>query len=266
MARKTYHRVQKPETPQKYHWGQLTLYIPRGQEAVLYETYLGGEYDSLKIRPSDVVLDAGAYVGDFTVKAAKKAREVIAVEPIPRNFELLKKNVEANSLKNVTIVNKALWKEAGMLKLADEGGESHTASEGVVVEAVTVDDMLAELGRSVSVVKMDIEGAEKYALKGKYINDVREIAMELHDENVKEIPPYLEQLGFKLDYFGISQLAIRTAKNALLHMPSLLDAEIKSSWFASRNALRLIKQHKKLMILSPHSQIRLVYARKCALG
>ncbi|MFQ1020785.1 FkbM family methyltransferase [Tardisphaera saccharovorans] len=256
--------MQKPETPQKYHWGQLTLYIPRGGELMLYERYLAGEYDSLKIRPSDVVLDAGAYVGDFTVKAAKKAREVIAVEPIPRNFELLKKNVEANGLKNVTLVNKALWKEPGMLKLADEGFASHIASEGVVVEAVTVDDMLAELGRSVSVVKMDIEGAEKYALKGKYINHVREIAMELHGENAKEIPPYLEQLGFKVEYFGNNQLAMRTAKNALLHMPSLLDAETKSSWFALRNALRFISLHGKLLIFSPDSPLRVVYARKRA--
>jgi len=35
------------------------------------------------VRPKDVVVDVGAYVGDFTVRAAARAKLVIAVEPNP---------------------------------------------------------------------------------------------------------------------------------------------------------------------------------------
>ncbi|WOE50953.1 hypothetical protein [Sulfuracidifex metallicus] len=38
----------------------------------------------------------------------RKAKEVVAVEPLPWAFKLLKENVEINNLKNVVLVNKAL--------------------------------------------------------------------------------------------------------------------------------------------------------------
>ncbi|WP_449462595.1 FkbM family methyltransferase [Tardisphaera miroshnichenkoae] len=253
--------MQKPKTLE-YKWGGTKLWIPKGSEAVLYETYLIGEYDSLTIGRSDVVLDAGAYVGDFAVKAARKAKEVIAVEPMPSSFELLRKNVEANSLKNVVLVNKALWKEARKLRLTGEGGGAHEGSEGISVDAITVDDLMDELGMRASVVKMDVEGAERYALRGEYLKDVREIPAELHGENVREIPPYLEHMGFEVREMGIGRSAVRAAKNALLHVPSLLDAERKSSGFALKNALRLALERKNMEVFSRGSDLKLVYARK----
>jgi len=42
---------------------------------------------------TDVVLDAWAFVGDYTVRAARKAKEVVAVEPLPWAFKILKENV-----------------------------------------------------------------------------------------------------------------------------------------------------------------------------
>ena len=56
--------------------------------------------------PNDVVIDAGAYVGDFTVKAAERARLVIAVEPDPGSVEPLRRNVRG--LGNVVVVEAAL--------------------------------------------------------------------------------------------------------------------------------------------------------------
>lgn len=47
-----------------------------------------------KIKPGDVIIDAGAHHGAFTIYAAKKAGEsglVIAIEPEEHNFRLLQK-------------------------------------------------------------------------------------------------------------------------------------------------------------------------------
>jgi FkbM family methyltransferase len=55
---------------------------------------------------NDVVVDAGAYVGDFALKAARRARLVIAIEPNPRSAALLREN--ARGLGNVVVVEAAL--------------------------------------------------------------------------------------------------------------------------------------------------------------
>lgn len=64
---------------------------------------------------------AGAFVDDFTVKVARKAREVIAVEPLPWAFQILNVNVEENQLKNVVLVNKAIYDvDDEVVKISDE--------------------------------------------------------------------------------------------------------------------------------------------------
>ena len=82
----------------------------------------------------------------------------MAVEPLPWAFEVLKRNVELNNLKNVMLVNKALYSVDSLkVRIKDSGVASSISSKGEVeVETVTIDS----LGRF-SLVKMDIEGAEE---------------------------------------------------------------------------------------------------------
>lgn len=70
------------------------------------------------VQTGDVVIDIGAHVGMFTLKAAKKVGDsglVVAIEPEERNLRLLKKNVK--SLKNVKIVPKAVGAFNGVAEL-----------------------------------------------------------------------------------------------------------------------------------------------------
>ena len=48
-----------------------------------------GYFASDNINNSDVIVDAGAYPGDFSIMAAKKYRSkrIIALEPNPQNME-----------------------------------------------------------------------------------------------------------------------------------------------------------------------------------
>ena len=80
-----------------------------------YETYVADQHYFLDAGPNDVVVDAGAYVGDFTAKAAERARLVIAVEPDPRSIELLRRDVRG--LRNVVVVEVALGERPGLAVL-----------------------------------------------------------------------------------------------------------------------------------------------------
>jgi len=67
----------------EFRWGRIPLEVPEDGFFVPYATFMADEYYFLDVRPKDVVVDVGAYVGDFTVKAAERAKLVIAVEPDP---------------------------------------------------------------------------------------------------------------------------------------------------------------------------------------
>jgi hypothetical protein len=67
-----------------------------------------------RLREGDVVIDVGAHVGMFTVKAAMSVGErgkVVAIEPVEENVRLLRKNVELHELDNVVIIGKACGRE-----------------------------------------------------------------------------------------------------------------------------------------------------------
>ena len=75
--------------------------------------------EELKIKEG-VFIDIGANGGMHTIPAALSVGqngEVIAIEPEPKNFSILKENVELNKLKNVTCINTACFKEEKILKL-----------------------------------------------------------------------------------------------------------------------------------------------------
>ena len=63
------------------------------------------------------VVDAGAHVGFFSLVASRFAREVIAIEPHPINYELLKLNLVNNKVHNVLTINKALWHETSKIEI-----------------------------------------------------------------------------------------------------------------------------------------------------
>lgn len=216
--------------PVIFTYGSLRLEVPEAYSYVYYATFLAGVYDFLKVKKDDVVLDAGAFIGDFTVKIAKRAKEVIAVEPLPWAFEILKRNVETNNLKNVVLINKALYSVDGVkVKLKDEGVGSSISGEGEFeVETVTVDS----LGRF-SIVKMDIEGAEEELIRddSDWLNHVRAMAIEVHGEkNLANVPKVLVKKGFTVREMSRTDLIKNALRNILPHSLDFLRAKIKTKY------------------------------------
>ena len=54
-------------------------------------------------RECDVFLDVGAHIGIYTIRLAQRVLKVIALEPEPRNYNFLLKNIAINGVKNKVI-------------------------------------------------------------------------------------------------------------------------------------------------------------------
>lgn len=125
-----------------------------------------------QLRPGDVVVDAGAYPGDYTLFAARQVGpegRVIALEPDPENRELLQRHVTRSGFENIEIIPCGLWNSETSLSL-DAHGVASTLTDTDSPSPVPVrplDDIVKEgnLGK-IDVLKMDIEGAELQALEG----------------------------------------------------------------------------------------------------
>lgn len=136
-------------------------------------------YEYLRqICPGDVVVDAGAFTGDFTVWASRKAGpsgRVLAFEPDPRNLMRLQANLRGE-IDNVAIIEKGLWSSEGEISFRSgtQGFTSGAASlsplspgQDLVVQVTRLDMELQRCGVDrINFLKMDIEGAELEALEG----------------------------------------------------------------------------------------------------
>jgi FkbM family methyltransferase len=208
----------------------LNFVVPK--ETGCFWAYYGicfvGEYDQLlsHIRSSDVVVDAGANIGIFTLLAAKKAKLVIAVEPEPENFEYLRRNVRLNRAKNVILINKALSNYVGNGFICGRGPSAALSYEGTSIKVTTVDEMIKELGLdSFDVLKMDIEGEELKALNGYFLKNVRELMVECHHWASHVIRGRLEEEGFTVSEWSFSPFKV--LKRILTNLRSFVNAELK---------------------------------------
>jgi len=172
----------------------------------------------------DIFFDIGAHIGYNTILASRLVGEqgrVFAFEPFPENFQLLKKNVAANSCRNVSILEMAISDQNGTAKLfLDKESIRHSLygkssdSDHIEVETTTLDDFLKKNGMPrVDVIKMDIEGGEMRALRGMAnmlrCNRKLKIFTEFypHDLKLAGVKPndYLKELrSFGLEIYNIN--------------------------------------------------------------
>ena len=140
----------------------LEKYEPYETQLILRQTRLG-----------DVVIDVGANIGYYTILLADKVGKtgkVYAFEPDKLNFEILKKNIEANNLKNVEIINAAVGSNAGKLKLhksKENLGDHKLYGEDKEIEEVKIiklDDYFKNI--KIDLMKIDTQGWEPEVIEG----------------------------------------------------------------------------------------------------
>ena len=136
------------------------------------------------VKPGMTVLDIGANTGYMTILLADVVGahgQVHSFEPMPANYELLRKNVDANGLNQVHLHNFALSDRKGEATLhidpGNDGGNTigNVVGEGwsghsvITVATEALDDFLGRAGiDKVDFIKIDVEGAESLVFSGAH--------------------------------------------------------------------------------------------------
>lgn len=157
------------------------------------------------------ILDAGSNVGLFSLVASKFAKKIIAVEPHPKNYELLQTNINNNNVKNIKTLNTALWHKKCKIKLYEK---MHSGSHSIFpspdsryyeVSTTTINEIINRFG-DIDLLKMDIEGSEFEIFKKMnktVLKHISYIVAEVHSYggDVGQIIKFLENNGFETQTF-----------------------------------------------------------------
>jgi FkbM family methyltransferase len=178
------------------------------------------------------IIDAGANIGSATVylKSVFPQAHIVSIEPESGNFSVLQKNIAVNKFRDVTPLKAGLWNRKCQLQVREgfRGGVEKELSFYVEeVEGPAGDDTL--LGVSVTsvmeefhfprvdVLKIDIEGAERYIFDSleateETLKNVKILAIEVHEEVMDKwlLVDRLERLGFRQISFGEILYAYRS--------------------------------------------------------
>ena len=159
----------------------------RLRDWIQQQIYFFGFYDERGIlfikshlKSGDTFIDIGGNIGAYTLIAAKivaKKGSVIAFEPVSRVRNRLMENVQLNNFQQVLIEPLAVFDSNTELELHISNEENfgmssihaHDENSGITekVKAIRLDDYLLNNEiRQVDLIKIDIEGAELFALKG----------------------------------------------------------------------------------------------------
>ena len=119
------------------------------------------------------IIDCGANIGMSVLyfKFIFPNCSIIAFEPNPRAFYLLKKNIEQNNLKNIVIYNLALSDVKGEINFFtgtdDQILLASTIKERGGIHQIKIETELLStfLTESIDLIKMDIEGSETKVIK-----------------------------------------------------------------------------------------------------
>lgn len=198
---------------------------------VFLSIFYSDAYGKLRLTKDDVVLDAGANIGLFTILVYDRVKEVVAIEPEPNNFEMLKLNIIKNNCKNVILVNKAISDKKGYVSFSHTGGTARADDSGLEIETGSLDEILLNLKVNPTIIKMDIEGFEGKALKNfTGFNSVKEIIMEVHSKELqKEVVQILTNNNFQYEILHNSFI-LKTFFNSIKHPFPLLRVEMSENF------------------------------------
>ncbi|MBM4166174.1 MAG: FkbM family methyltransferase [Ignavibacteria bacterium] len=189
----------------------IKLFVDPEDEAIgklflVHTRYEPTETDLIKsiLKSRMTLVDIGANIGYYSILASKCVGEkgkVFCFEPAPSNFSFLQRNIVANNARNITAVQKAVSDKKGTLELfMDEhlsGGHqifnSGLKSKSVQVETISIDEFFQNQNTKIDLLKIDIEGAEMYALKGMKQTFAANPQLKLVTEFY---PTMIEQCGF----------------------------------------------------------------------
>ncbi|MFV1882979.1 MAG: FkbM family methyltransferase [Balneola sp.] len=174
--------------------------------------YFTGHYEKAEIlflknnlNVGDVFIDVGANIGLHTLSASKFVEQkgkVFSFEPFKKNYDLLKENISLNNLSNISAYKKALSNKSGSLEIFFDSSKNNTGTVSLFndvstysekVESITLDSFVEKENiKEISLIKIDVEGAEYLALLGmkKVLQKFHPILLIEIDEKILKRTPH----------------------------------------------------------------------------
>jgi FkbM family methyltransferase len=173
------------------------LRVPSSDIQAFAQIFTRNEYRIDVNREPEFIVDAGANIGLASISFANQFpnARILAIEPEEENFTILVKNVEPYP--NIQPLLGALWGERTEIDVIDTGagnwgfmveapsdGRPPSGSIRRKIQGTTIDMILEDYGvQQISILKMDIEGAELEVFRGSssWIDRVDSLIVELHE-------------------------------------------------------------------------------------
>ncbi len=129
------------------------------------------EYQFDDIRKDDIVLDVGAHIGAFTLRAARLSDRVYSLEPL--FGDRLQENIGLNPdlARNITVIEGAIG-DGKELNLSFVGRQK-------TIRTYTLKELIDKCGGHIDFAKIDCEGAE-WLISPEDLNGIRRIELETH--------------------------------------------------------------------------------------
>jgi len=178
-----------------------------------FELFVTRPYDLPDLKDPKLIVDVGANIGMFTMRAKKLYPEshVISYEPVSLNFKRLHENIIGNDIEGVELVNKGVAGESRSetiyLHPENTGGHSifpsqvPNTSNSIDIELESIRNVLRNANAPIDLLKLDCEGAEGeiiMSLSRSHANKIRRMIIEttfgLYDK--REFLSKLSELGY----------------------------------------------------------------------
>jgi FkbM family methyltransferase len=148
--------------------------------------------DQIDFKDGDIVIDIGAQVGIVSTYLGKKYPflDIRAYEPVPENYQRLRRNLKANGVTNVKTFNYAVTGLSGIHEVAirgnihgNSGGFSSftNGDTGFIAPAKDILEVVP-VSRKIKLFKIDCEGMEHEILRGLSVRlqQIEYLAGEFH--------------------------------------------------------------------------------------
>lgn len=189
-----------------YNWITFELdYIYDMKEANFTDYF---DLDLVQCGEEEVVVDLGAWTGDSMqnyINTYSKYKKIYCYEIDKISMEAAKKNLAEYS--NIEFRNKGVGSRTGLMYLAgnpmSSGNKVVSVNTGFEIEVVSLDDDITE---KVTLIKMDIEGAEQEALLGcrRHIEEEMPkllISVYHNNEDIWKIPRMAEEMNSEYRFY-----------------------------------------------------------------
>ncbi len=172
------------------------------------EIFVDDNYKFNSCSDEPVIFDCGSNVGTSCLYFSRlyPKSKIYAFEADPDVYSVLIQNVKSYGMSNVTVFNKAVWKDEDGIEISQSGADGSsmfTEGEKVKVQSISLNNLINKEA-VIDLLKIDIEGAEYEVLVDckNSLSKVKNIFVEYHSylnggQKLGEILTLFEQSGFR---------------------------------------------------------------------